>query len=84
MINHREHDNVKNDSYGNEESYNMNHYLDNISAINNALKKISNNTYGNCIDCGNHIDFDILSVHPTERHCNNCKLISEKADQIHV
>lgn len=43
-----------------------------LSRIENALKRIQNNEYGICISCGEDISIRRLEIHPTAFTCINC------------
>jgi len=44
-----------------------------LEAINRALEKLQNNTYGFCEQCGKRIEQEILDVDPESALCKNCK-----------
>jgi DnaK suppressor protein len=44
-----------------------------LSAVEVALKRINNRTYGGCIDCGAVIDYARLLAHPTATRCLACQ-----------
>jgi RNA polymerase-binding protein DksA len=50
--------------------------LDHVAA---ALKRLSGDTYGECMDCGNGIPFDRLKVEPWATRCVDCESRREKA-----
>jgi len=57
------------------------HYLDTMAEIDHALKNISNDSYGICIDCGENIGFSRLNAYPTARRCISCKADFERIHQ---
>jgi RNA polymerase-binding transcription factor DksA len=48
--------------------------LKEITAIDRALGRIANDTYGICIDCGEPIPQERLDSVPTAIRCANCKV----------
>lgn len=44
-----------------------------LDKVENALRKISEGTYGKCENCGEDIDFEILKIDPESELCRNCK-----------
>jgi len=40
--------------------------------VGNAIKRIEDQNYGNCIFCGNTISFDRLDVYPEVQTCVQC------------
>lgn len=44
-----------------------------LEAINRALEKIRNGTYGLCEQCGKPIEQEILDIDPESALCKNCK-----------
>lgn len=72
-------DNAASDTEASEES---NH--DRVSAlvselktqsaeVEKALSKITDGTYGFCVECGEMIDTDRLAIHPTATMCLSCE-----------
>ena len=49
-----------------------------IIAIDTALRKIDENTFGICISCGKSIDIERLNSIPWTTKCINCKNIEER------
>lgn len=45
----------------------------NITALDEALKRIKKGTYGFCDNCGQMIDTDRLNANPTAKFCMNCQ-----------
>lgn len=45
-----------------------------------ALKKIANGTFGDCEDCGGHIQLKRLRARPTATMCISCKEEQEKVE----
>ena len=44
-----------------------------LENIENALKKMNKNEYGKCEKCGMDISYEVLSVDPESRLCQDCK-----------
>lgn len=44
-----------------------------LSAIEDALEKIEDGTYGTCENCNNEIEGEVLEVDPESRLCKSCK-----------
>jgi len=53
-------------------------HLQEISDLNAALDRIQANVYGVCINCGDEIDIERLSVYPTAKRCINCQSLHDK------
>ena len=52
--------------------------LQELREIDAALARISEGTYGTCIDCGNEIDLDRLRRELAARRCFDCQRVYEK------
>jgi DnaK suppressor protein len=50
--------------------------------IADAFRKLQNNTYGQCEECGEEIDIKRLAVNPLARYCVACKTKKEKLENI--
>lgn len=50
----------------------------NVAAIDDALKKIKDGTYGTCDVCGREIDMNRLEAVPSTAKCRECKEAEEK------
>jgi DnaK suppressor protein len=50
--------------------------------IADAFRKLQNNTYGLCEECGEEIDIKRLAVNPLARFCVACKTKKEKLENI--
>lgn len=50
--------------------------------IADAFRKLQNNTYGLCEDCGNEISIKRLEVNPLARYCVECKTRREEIERI--
>jgi DnaK suppressor protein len=50
--------------------------------IADAFRKLQNNTYGQCEECGEEIDIKRLAVNPLARYCVSCKTNKEKLENI--
>ncbi|OGG14662.1 hypothetical protein A2773_02660 [Candidatus Gottesmanbacteria bacterium RIFCSPHIGHO2_01_FULL_39_10] len=72
-------DNAASDAEANEETSHdrveaiENELKINKAAIEEAIERISKNTYGICKNCGREIDRDRLSVNPTALYCLDCE-----------
>ncbi len=49
-----------------------------IKAIDEALEKIEDNTYGRCEECDERINKDRLKILPFARYCVNCQAETEQ------
>lgn len=50
--------------------------------IADAFRKLQNNTYGLCEECGNEISIKRLEVNPLARYCIDCKTRKEEMERI--
>lgn len=50
--------------------------------IADAFRKLQNNTYGLCEECGNEISIKRLEVNPLARYCIECKTRKEEIEKI--
>jgi DnaK suppressor protein len=50
--------------------------------IADAFRKLQNNSYGQCEDCGEEIDIKRLEVNPLARYCITCKTKKEALENI--
>jgi DnaK suppressor protein len=50
--------------------------------IADAFRKLQNNTYGLCEECGEEIDIKRLAVNPLARFCVACKTKKEQLENI--
>ncbi len=50
--------------------------------IADAFRKLQNNTYGLCEECGQEIDIKRLQVNPLARFCIACKTKKEELERI--
>jgi len=50
--------------------------------IADAFRKLQNNTYGLCEECGEEIDIKRLQVNPLARYCISCKTKKEEFERI--
>lgn len=51
-----------------------------LKKVNAALRRITDNTYGECTDCGEQINPKRLEVNPAAERCVNCQ---EKFERTH-
>ena len=49
-----------------------------LKAINAALERIGNGTYGTCVSCGKPISEERLAAIPWATHCIDCKRLEER------
>ena len=45
-----------------------------LKDIQDALRKITDHTYGRCEKCGEEIESELLKINPESRLCRKCKL----------
>ncbi len=50
--------------------------------IADAFRKLQNNTFGLCEECGEEIDIKRLEVNPLARYCISCKMKKEEIERI--
>lgn len=50
-----------------------NHQKNQISEVDEAIKRLENGNYGLCADCGKEIPEERLEVMPTARYCIDCQ-----------
>lgn len=48
-------------------------HMDELRAIDAALKRIASKEYGICVDCSDDISLDRLQVNPTAARCRPCQ-----------
>ena len=51
-----------------------------LQLIDEALERLENNEYGECLDCGNDIGKARLTVKPYAMYCIKCKEVREQND----
>jgi DnaK suppressor protein len=51
----------------------LNELKQKLEGLNNALKRIQNETYGFCVKCKEMIDTERLAAFPTAQYCINCQ-----------
>ena len=49
-----------------------------VTKVEEALKRVSEDKYGVCVECGKHIDKARLQIIPEASRCINCSRHSEK------
>ena len=49
-----------------------------LNAIDDALRRIDEGTYGTCVRCGKHIDEERLEAMPYAEKCIDCKRLEER------
>jgi DnaK suppressor protein len=55
---------------------------DQYKDIADAFRKLENNTFGLCEECGNEISIKRLEVNPLARYCIECKTRKEEMEKI--
>jgi DnaK suppressor protein len=55
-----------------------------LKKIEEALERISQGTFGSCMDCGDAIGLKRLEVRPTATLCVDCKEGQERTEQLHI
>ena len=58
-----------------------NHHLDELKQIEEALKEISESTYGTCNMCGVNIPVGRLKAKPFAKFCTECREVYEKEQE---
>ena len=56
---------------------------ENIREILEALRRLKNGTFGQCVACGKAINLERLKAHPQARLCIECQSASEKGKLIY-
>ena len=59
-----------------------NHQLDELKQIDEAIKKIQDETYGKCDMCGINIPIGRLKAKPFAKFCTECREVYEKENKI--
>lgn len=52
-----------------------------IKKVKEALRRIDEGTFGECVECGNEIGFTRLLARPTAHLCINCKEEQERSER---
>jgi phage/conjugal plasmid C-4 type zinc finger TraR family protein len=52
--------------------------LGELRMLERALKRVSEGTYGQCVDCGGEIPFERLQAQPGAERCLSCQQRHEK------
>ena len=55
-----------------------------LRKIDEALRRISDGTYGKCQDCEEEIELRRLEARPTATHCVQCKEEQERREHVHI
>ncbi len=55
-----------------------------LKKIDEALRRISNGTFGECEQCGEDIDVRRLEARPTATLCVHCKEDQERHEHVHI
>ena len=53
-----------------------------LANVEEALARLGDGSYGECVDCGNAIPFPRLSAYPAARRCVACQEAAEKRERI--
>jgi RNA polymerase-binding transcription factor DksA len=53
-----------------------------LANVEQALARLADSSYGECVDCGTAIPFARLAAHPAARRCVACQEAAEKRDRI--
>jgi len=56
-------------------------HIDELYEIEDALRRLEQGTYGECIDCSTAIESARLDAYPTARRCHRCQ---ERHEQTHA
>lgn len=51
--------------------------IDEMADVEAALRRLDENVYGDCVDCGEPIPMQRLLVQPAARRCANCQALYE-------
>ena len=52
-----------------------------LANVEQALARIDEGTYGECVDCGNPIPFERLAAYPAARRCVACQENAERRER---
>ena len=55
--------------------------LEDLAGVEQALAKLADGSYGQCVDCGNPIPHARLRAYPTAQRCVACQELSEAASR---
>jgi DnaK suppressor protein len=55
-----------------------------LKKIDEALSRISEGTFGDCVSCSEEIDPKRLEARPTATHCVHCKEEAERREHVHI
>ena len=53
-----------------------------LANVEEALSRLGDGSYGECVDCGNAIPFPRLAAYPAARRCVACQEAAEKRERI--
>jgi RNA polymerase-binding transcription factor DksA len=53
-----------------------------LANVEEALARLGDGSYGECVDCGNAIPFPRLAAYPAARRCVACQEAAEKRERI--
>lgn len=51
-----------------------------LKKVDEALERINSGTFGECTECGAHIEMNRLKARPTATHCIGCKEAQEREE----
>lgn len=55
-----------------------------LKKIDEALQRIAEGVFGECMGCGEDIDVKRLEARPTATHCVHCKEEQERVERLHI
>ncbi|HXR56679.1 MAG TPA: TraR/DksA family transcriptional regulator [Casimicrobiaceae bacterium] len=53
-----------------------------LANVEQALARLADGTYGECVDCGSPIPYPRLAAYPTARRCVGCQEADEKRQRL--
>ncbi len=66
------------DLFGDTQIASRHRAISELTAIDEALLRIKNKSYGRCIDCNDEIAYSRLEAYPVAKRCIRCKEIFER------
>jgi RNA polymerase-binding transcription factor DksA len=55
--------------------------LTELANVEQALRRVADGTYGECVDCGNAIPYERLAAYPAARRCVACQESEERRER---
>ena len=55
--------------------------LSELANVEQALARLGDGSYGECVDCGNAIPYQRLAAYPAARRCVSCQEIQERRER---